>query len=79
MSWFPRQPRPTTLRPIVQPTRTVVRNVYEPYIVPVIHPTHTKVNCHKIYQYQHHCPQTVSYHTTVSQQHVNCNCPKCRH
>lgn len=78
MTWFPRQPRPATLRPIVRPTRTVVRDVYEPYIVPVIHPTHTRVNHHKVIQYQHHCPQTVSHHTCVSHQHVNCSCPGCR-
>ncbi|MFA8438043.1 CotD family spore coat protein [Pueribacillus sp. YX66] len=79
MSWFPRQPRPTTLRPIVCPTRTIVKNVYHPYVVPVIHPTHTKYNHHKIYQYQHHCPHTVSHHQSVSHQHVNCNCPRCRY
>ncbi len=79
MAWFPRReqprPRPMTARPIVCPTKTIEEDIYEPVIVPVIHPTHTRYNHHKIYEYQHHCPHTVSHHTNVSHKHVNCSCP----
>lgn len=75
MSWFSRQTRrPVTLRPIVRPTRVFERNIYEPYIVPVIHPSHTRINRHKIFEYRHFCPHTVSHHTTVSCRNVNCGC-----
>lgn len=71
---FPNRPA-TTLPPIVRPTRRIVRDVYEPYVVPVIHPTHTQYNHHKVIQYQHYCPHTVSHCCDVSHQHVNCGCP----
>lgn len=68
MSWLP----PKHLPPIVCPTKTNVKNIYEPYIVPVIHPSHTKYQYHKIYEYQHHFPHSVSQSTDVTSHNVNC-------
>ncbi|WP_374724069.1 CotD family spore coat protein [Calidifontibacillus erzurumensis] len=67
-------PRPKMLSPIVHPTKCCDVHETEVYQVPHIHPTHTTVHHHKLFEHVHTCPNTVSHVSNVAHQHINC-CP----
>lgn len=72
MTWCP----PKQLSAITDPVKQNVLDVYQPYVVSHIHPEHTQVNMHQIYNHQHYYPHTVSQCCDVQHQHTNCGCPQ---
>lgn len=69
--WMP----PCTMPAMTDRPRMNVVDIYEPYIVPHIHPTHTQYRHHKVIQHRHYYPSSVSQTCDVCEQHVNCGCP----
>ncbi|WP_312889065.1 CotD family spore coat protein [Desertibacillus haloalkaliphilus] len=60
------------LPPVVHPTRYNERHHRCEYIVPEIHPSHTKNITHHHYKHMHSYPHTESFADTVSHQHFHC-------
>lgn len=71
----PRTLPPRELPPVVYPTVTTVEDIYQPYIVPHIHPSHTQYRYHEVYEHRHYCPHTVSETCDVCHYNVDfCQC-----
>ncbi|MEI5907241.1 CotD family spore coat protein [Bacillus spongiae] len=65
--------RPVQVLPaVVHPTKYNVINTHCTYEVPHIHPTHTTICNHELFQHKHYCPHTQSVANEVSNQHFNC-------
>lgn len=74
MAWLP----PKVLPPVVHPTNVNQVDIYEPYFVPHVHPTHTQYNYHKIYNHENFCPHTESVCCDEHHQVINhCRPPFC--
>ncbi|MBB5174513.1 CotD family spore coat protein [Texcoconibacillus texcoconensis] len=70
---FPRsphgQPRGYMMQPRVHPTRYDQRHFCCDYVVPEVHPSHTKNIYHHRYNHVHQFPHSESRYDTVSHQH----------
>ncbi|HHW38568.1 MAG TPA: spore coat protein CotD [Bacillales bacterium] len=63
---------PKILCPIVHPTKCCDVHDTEVFQVPHVHPSHTTLHHHKIFEHVHTCPHTVSNVCDVAQQHFDC-------
>ncbi|MTT30811.1 hypothetical protein GMB86_02125 [Terrilactibacillus sp. BCM23-1] len=67
---------PTRGKDIVDPQTMNVAHVYKPVIVKHIHPSHTQIQTHYLYEHQHYYPHTVSHCCDVQHKNVQCGCPR---
>lgn len=66
---------PKSTDPIYDPQNVNVEDVYKPVIVQHIHPSHTQINEHYVYEHQHYYPHTVSHSCDEQHHHIQCGCP----
>ncbi|WP_141603851.1 CotD family spore coat protein [Terrilactibacillus laevilacticus] len=66
---------PTQAPDIVDPRSVDVAHVYKPVIVKHIHPSHTQIQTHYIYEHQHYYPHSVSHCCDVQHKSIQCGCP----
>ncbi|WP_017755457.1 CotD family spore coat protein [Calidifontibacillus oryziterrae] len=64
--------RPKLLSPIISPIKCCDVHDVDVFQVPHIHPTHTTVHHHNIFEHLHSFPQTVSHVSDVAHQHFKC-------
>ncbi|MFD2617763.1 CotD family spore coat protein [Terrilactibacillus laevilacticus] len=67
---------PTRGKDIVDPQTMDVAHIYKPVIVKHIHPSHTQIQTHYLYEHQHYYPHTVSHCCDVQHRNVQCGCPQ---
>lgn len=63
---------PTQAGAIYDPQSVNVEDVYKPVIVQHIHPMHTEIRTHYVYEHQHYYPQSVSH--TCDERHYDVQC-----
>lgn len=66
---------PTQAGDMFDPQSVNVQDIYKPVIVRHIHPMHTQIRTHYIYEHQHYYPHTVSQCCDERHINVQCGCP----
>ncbi|WKB35222.1 CotD family spore coat protein [Terrilactibacillus sp. S3-3] len=66
---------PKAAGPVYDPQSVNVEDVFKPVIVQHIHPSHTQINEHYVYEHQHYYPHTVSHCCDEQHHHIQCGCP----
>ncbi|WP_010631926.1 CotD family spore coat protein [Sporolactobacillus vineae] len=63
---------PTQAGAVYDPQDVNVQDIYKPVIVRHIHPMHTRIRTHYIYEHQHFYPHTMSQ--CCDERHINVQC-----